>query len=165
MRKICLIMMVASPANIINLHHGLARIPTDRSIFRLSGESVKSAASLSFRLCRFFLADSFTYFEGHLAGLLVGVDDDMIAVKDLAIEDLHRQRILHQLLDRALQRTRTKVRIVALREEQVFGRVRELERDLAIGQQPPHIFEAQLDDLDQLILAERAEDDDVVDSV
>ena len=76
-----------------------------------------------------------------------------------------RQRILHQLLDGALQRTRSEVRVVALREEQVFCRVGELERDLAIGQQAANVFEPQLDDLDQLLFAERAEDDDVVDAV
>ena len=38
-------------------------------------------------------------------------------------------------------------------------------RDLAIGQQAAHVFQPQLDDLDQLFLAQRAEDDDVVDAV
>ena len=47
----------------------------------------------------FLLADARADFERHLAGLLVSVDDDVVAVQDFAVEDLQRQRILHQLLD------------------------------------------------------------------
>ncbi len=82
----------------------------------------------------------------HLAGFLVGVDDDVIAVEDLAVEDLHRQRILHQLLDRALQRACAEVRVVALGEQQFFGCVGQLERNLAVGKQAANVFQAQIDD-------------------
>ena len=89
----------------------------------------------------------------------------MIAVQNFAVENLQRQRILNQLLDRALQRTRAKVRIVTLREQQIFGRIGQLQRNLAIGEQAANVFEAQLDDPYQLFLAQRTEDDDVVDAV
>ena len=52
-----------------------------------------------------------------------------------------------------------------MREQQLFGRVGQLERNLAIGQQAANVFQAQLDDLHQLLLAQRPEDDDVVDAV
>ena len=113
----------------------------------------------------FFFADTLADFEFHLAGFLVGVDDDVVAVQHFAVENLHGQRILHQLLDRALQRARAEIRIVAFGEEQLFRGVGELERNLAVGQQAAHVFEPQLDDLDQLLFAQRAEDDDVVDAV
>src|SRR5690242_6337247 len=89
----------------------------------------------------------------------------MVPVQDLTVEDLQRQRILNKFLDGAFQWTRTEVRIVALRQEQVFRRVGKLKRDLAIGQQAANIFQPQLDDLDQLILSERTEDDDVVHAI
>jgi len=56
-------------------------------------------------LAAFFLAYAFADFELDFGGLLVGVDDDVIPVKDFAVENFQRQRILQQLLDRALQRT------------------------------------------------------------
>ena len=89
----------------------------------------------------------------------------MIAVQDFAIQNFQRQRILHQLLDRALQRTRAEVRVVAFGEEQFLGGVGELERNFALSQQAAYVFEAQFDDLDQLFFAQRVEDDDVVDAV
>ena len=41
-------------------------------------------------------------FELHLAGFLVGIDHDVIAVQNFAVENLQRQWILDQLLNRAL---------------------------------------------------------------
>src|SRR5258708_34324917 len=112
-----------------------------------------------------FLAYSLADFEGHLSGALVGVDDDVVAVDHFAVQNLERQRILNQLLDGALQGTGAKVRVVSLSEEQFFGGIRELERNLAVGQQTADIFQAQLDDLDQLFFSERPEDDNVVHAV
>ena len=82
----------------------LARINTDNLnplIYPL--RSVRSVALFIAWLCRFFLADALADFELHLAGFLVGVDDHVIAVQDFAVENLQRQWILDQLLDRALQ--------------------------------------------------------------
>src|SRR5882757_11020369 len=89
----------------------------------------------------------------------------MVAVQDLSIQNPESQRILHQLLDGALERTRSEVGVVTLREEHVFGSVREFDRDLTVGEQTAHVLQAQLDDLDQLFFAERAEDDDVVNTI
>ncbi len=63
-------------------------IDSIRSIFAIRG---LSPLGLGWRL----LADARADFEGHLAGLLVGLDDDVIAMQDFAVEDLQRQRILH----------------------------------------------------------------------
>ena len=110
-------------------------------------KSVQSVALFIAWLLRFFSPTRWLTSNCHLAGFLVGVDDDVIAVQDFAVENLQRQRILHQLLDRALQRTRAEVRVVALREQKIFGCVRQLERNLAIGEQAANVFQAQLDDL------------------
>src|SRR5208337_2603383 len=120
---------------------------------------------LPLRLRYIFFADARADCERHLACLLVGVDYDVVAVEDFAVENLERQRILHQFLNRALQGARAEVRVVALGEQQVFGGVGQLERNFAVGEQAADVFQAQLDDVDQLFLAERAEDDDVVDAV
>ena len=56
-------------------------------------------------------------------------------------------------------------RIVPFCKDQFLRFVRQLDADLAIGQQTPQVFEAQLDDLRQLLPAERVEDDDVVHAV
>ena len=47
----------------------------------------------------FLLPHPLADFENHLAGLLVGVDDEVVAVQHRAVEDLERQRVLHQLLE------------------------------------------------------------------
>src|SRR5271157_2437877 len=48
-------------------------------------------------------------FERQLLGFGVGVHLYAVAMQHFAIEDLHRQRVLHELLDRPLQRTRAVV--------------------------------------------------------
>src|SRR5712691_3393653 len=121
--------------------------------------------ALPFRLCRFFLPHALADFEFHLAGFLVGIHHDVIAVQNLSVQNLQRQRILDQLLNGALERSSAEVGVVSLSEEQLFGGVGELDRDLTVGKQAAHVFKAQLDNLDQLLFAKRTEDDDVVDPV
>jgi hypothetical protein len=87
----------------------------------------KSFYGLALRLRRFFLPHALAHLELHLAGLLVGVDLYVVAVQNFAVENFHRQRILHQLLNGSLQRTRSEVGVVALREQQLFGRIGELD--------------------------------------
>src|SRR4051812_22152007 len=117
------------------------------------------------RFRRFLFSYPLANLEGHLAGFLVGSDDQMIAVQHFSVENLQSERILYELLNRALQRTRAEVRVIALGEKQIFRRIRELERNFAIGEQAPHIFEPQFDDLDQLLFPERTEYDDIVHAV
>src|SRR3984893_476096 len=138
---------------------------SDRKPRRLSLRERRSTTASPFRFRRFFLPDPLAYLELHLAGFLVGIDDDVIAVKNLAVENLECQRILHQFLDGAFQGTRAEVRIIALREQQVFGRIRQLQRNLAVSEQSTDVFQPQFDDSHQLFLAQRAEYDDVVDAV
>ena len=90
---------------------------------------------------RFLLPDPFADLEDHFASALVGIDDDVITVQDLPIQYLEGERILHQLLDRTLQRTGAKVRVKPLGKQQVLGCIGEFERNLALSQLPPQIFE------------------------
>src|SRR6266849_50137 len=110
----------------------------------------------------FLLSHPLADFKLHLVGTLIRVHDHVVPVQHSAVQDLQRQGILHQLLDSPLQRTRAEIRVKALGEEQVFRGIGQLKRNLALGQQTAHIFQAQVDDLHQLLLAQRAEEDDVI---
>ena len=101
--------------------------------------------------------------EGEAA--LAGIDHNMVAMPHRAVEDLHGERVLHQPLDRALQRTRSIRAVVAgfedrlargcvssmviLRSASSFSRSAR-RRSMMCG---------------QLLFAERMEDHDVVDAV
>src|SRR5258708_36278975 len=130
-----------------------SRICTDlhgssREALRLSVRirKIRGQFFLPLRLHRLFLSHAPADFALHLAGFLVSIGDHMVAVQDLSIQNLQRQRILHQLLYGALQRPRSKVRVIALREKQFFRSISEFDRDFAIGQQTAHVLEAQFDD-------------------
>src|SRR5271166_6256998 len=98
-------------------------------------------ASASTLLCRNRLRRLLMYgFEAQLAATLLHIHSDRVAVQHLAVEDLHGQRVLHQPLNRPLERTRTVVRVVALGEDQLLRLRRQLERDLAISQQPLQVL-------------------------
>src|SRR5207248_11401694 len=57
-----------------------------------------------------------------------GIHHDVITMQYFAIEDFQRQRILNQLLDRALQRSRAKRRIETFSEQQLTRWIRKLYR-------------------------------------
>ena len=46
-------------------------------------------------------------------GFRIRIDPDRVTVQHFAVQNLHGQWVLHQPLNRALQRTRTVVRVVA----------------------------------------------------
>src|SRR5208283_2655409 len=81
----------------------------------------RHALTLLLRLGRHFLPDTLTYFENHLASFFIGIHDHVVPVQNLAVQNLQRQRVLHQFLNRSLQRTRSKVGIIAFGKEQFFG--------------------------------------------
>src|SRR5581483_8501800 len=68
------------------------------------------------------------HFERQLS-VIAHADHHVVAVQHFAIEDLQRQRILDQLLDRPLQRTRAIRWIVPLREDHVLRRIAQLQAD------------------------------------
>src|SRR6266404_4338991 len=131
-----------------------------------SSEARQCACSaLLLRPRRHLLPHPLADLERHLPRFLIRVHHNMVAVQHRAVENFQRQRILHQLLNRPFQRTRSEVWIVAFGEEQLFRRVGELQRNFAIGQQAAQVFQPQVDDLHQLFLAQRMEDDDVVHAI
>ena len=60
------------------------------------------------------------------------IDEDGVAFLELAGEDLLRERIEDELLDRSLDRTRAVGGVEALCRDERLRVLRELERDLAV---------------------------------
>src|SRR3954468_23695634 len=97
--------------------------------------------------------------------LRVPIDDDVITFAETPLQHGHRQRILQQPLDRALERPRAERWIVSLRREHLTRRRGQLQRQPTLAQELLEAMELQVDDVLDLALAERSEDDDVVDTV
>ena len=93
------------------------------------------------------------------------VDEDVVAVADGAVEDLGGERVLDQALDGALERAGPVGAVVAGFEDGLARGGGELDGDLAVGQQLVEVGEAKVDDVFELLFAERMEDHHVVDAV
>src|SRR5882762_5850028 len=74
-------------------------------------------------------------FERKRIPVLRPIHLDPIALGELSLEHRYRERVLHQPLNRALQGARTVDRIVALRDDDLLGRRRHLDRQLVVGEQ------------------------------
>src|SRR5262245_2031212 len=80
-----------------------------------------------------------------------------VAFANLRLEQLERQRVLHALLDHALERPRTVDRVVALLGQLLARRWCQLQRDLAVLELLAQPAELDLDDLPDLLAAQRLE--------
>src|SRR5215831_17643901 len=74
-----------------------------------------------------------THCEQHLPLGNIGVHHYVIAMQDPALKDFQRHWILDEALDSALQRPCAVGAVIAFQEQQLFGRWRKLNGDLAIG--------------------------------
>src|SRR5690606_39662342 len=83
------------------------------------------------------------------------VDDYRVADAEPALQDLERERILHEPLDRTLERPCTERRVVALLRDELAGGRRDLQRDLAAGEETLHSPELDVHDALQLLPPER----------
>ena len=88
-----------------------------------------------------------------------------LPVADLAGQDLLGQRVLHLLLDHALQGPRAVGRVVALVGEPRARRVVQLQGELAVGEQLLQPADLDVDDRRHLIAPQAVEQDDLVDAV
>ena len=93
------------------------------------------------------------------------VDLDLVPPRELAHQNLLRQRILDELLDRPLERPRAILLVVAVLHQEVGRRLGEAERELLLRQPLANVLEQHADDLRDVLAAERMEDDDVVETV
>src|SRR6187551_1256506 len=93
------------------------------------------------------------------------VDPHRLAGTELAGEDAPRQWVLEMALDRAAERPRAVQRVVALPREQRERGIGHLEGEARLRHPSLDVRHEQPDDLAQLRLVERLEDDDLVDAV
>src|ERR671915_449579 len=100
-----------------------------------------------------------------LVGGVVGLDDDLGAVGDLALQDHLAHRVLDHALQDALQGPRAERRVIARVGELVEGGGRELDADLALDHLHSQALDLDLDDLAHVLALELVEDDDLVDPV
>src|SRR5580692_3715543 len=80
-------------------------------------------------------------------------------------QDLLRERILHVLQDGALERPRPEGRLVPELDQLVLRRLGERELELPPFQELLEAYQLNVHDPPEILLRERAEEDDVVDSV
>ena len=103
--------------------------------------------------------------ERELAPRGVGVDPHVVAVGIAAFEDAFGDRVLEPLLDHALQRPRAERRVVPLVGQLLQRGRADVEREVSLGEalaEPAHLH---VDDPLDLPLAQRVEDDRLVDAV
>src|SRR5439155_6854503 len=103
--------------------------------------------------------------EGERALLGVAADADGLAGLELAPQDLLAEQVLEVLLDRPPQGAGAEVRVVTLLDQEVLGRVLELELEAAGLEPLADFLELVLDDIEQVVAVERAADDYVVQPV
>ncbi len=89
----------------------------------------------------------------------------MVALAELALQHLQGQRVEHAPLDGALERACAVGRIVAFLHQEVLGRVGQLDVNLPILEPLQQAAKLDVDDLLQVLEAERVEEDDLVDPV
>src|SRR6476646_2365615 len=85
-----------------------------------------------------------------------------VALVEVALENLERDRVLELALDHALERPSPVYRIVALRGQELLGLRRDLEPDVPGRQQIVQVAQLDVHDVHQVLAAERTEDDDLV---
>jgi len=90
--------------------------------------------------------------EVQLTLLGINIDHHVIAMQDFAVQNLHGQRILHQSLDRSLQRSSAVRSVLSFLEDQLLCRWSELNRDSAIRQHLAQISQPQIDNAHELCL-------------
>src|SRR4051812_15633272 len=75
------------------------------------------------------------------------VNLELVSTGELSDEDLFGERILDVLLDRSLERPRSVLLVVAVLDQEVSGRGRELQAELLFRQTAANVLEQHRDDL------------------
>src|SRR5882672_587017 len=103
--------------------------------------------------------------EIQLAARLEDIDENGLAVTDFAFQDAASERRFDLALDRAFERARAVIRVVARADQMRARGVGQLQFDVAFGQALSQPVELYLDDLFEALFRERVEDDDLVHAV
>src|SRR5262249_20730992 len=137
---------------------GLASSPTPRILYRSFSINCRSSPSRGL-----VVSGRAAAAEGDLAARDVGLD--LVAAFELALEERLGQRILDEPLDGALERPRPEGRIVAALGDELARRLGEDELDVAGAEELREARDLDVDDLGELLPAERLEDHRLVDAV
>src|SRR5437762_4158220 len=131
-----------------------------------AGELLTSGPVCSLRL-RFFLRlrTAAKYAEIELLTVCGEVHFDLVALGELGEQDLLGERVLDVLLDRSLQRACSELLVVAVLHQERRCRLSELQGELFVTQSLLHILEQDRDNLGDVLLRQRMEDDYVIESV
>src|SRR5690348_15041679 len=97
--------------------------------------------------------------------LAVVIDQNVLAVANVAAKQPFREFVFQLALNRSLERTRAVNRLVPDPHNMSASCVRKLEGDLTIGQPLPQIAELYIHDLLQVFLSQRMEHDNLVDPI
>ena len=95
----------------------------------------------------------------------VAVDDNAVAILDRAADDLSCQFSFYAALQEPLDRSCAVSRIITLVCDKFLSSLCERQLDVPFFQTMFYILHAQIDDLDDLILSQRREYDDLIDTV
>ena len=98
-------------------------------------------------------------------GIALRIDDDRLAGPELLPENLLREGVLDELLDRPTKRTSAERRVVALLRHQLLGLSRQFDTDALRLELLADPTDQEVHDLGDLGEEELVEDDDLVDSV
>src|SRR6516165_9790824 len=93
------------------------------------------------------------------------IDTHRVTLREPTLEQLPRQRILEQLLDRTLERPGPVRRIPSRFRDELPPGIGDLELDAALRKPRAKTVELQLDDLSELLAGEPLEDDHLIDPI
>ncbi len=93
------------------------------------------------------------------------VDDDVVPLAKLTLEHAHGEGVEHPALNRALERSGSVGRFVSLVDEHALGCIGKGYVNLPIFQASHQPTKLNVDDLLEMLAAERVEEDDLVNPV
>src|SRR6185437_1324866 len=141
-----------SPGNVNSLGAGFAPV------------KLRPPRGLRVRLLPFFLR-LFIFREAHFARFGIRIYKYVFPWQNLTVEDLERQRVLYHSLNGAPQRSSSVSRVVSFAEQEFASRGRKPQRHMLRFEQLGYLRKLQVNDVFELLFAERPENDDVVHAI
>src|SRR5690606_842218 len=107
------------------------------------------------------------HFEGEAVFILLLVigDQNRVSIAEVGAQDLLGHRVFDVLLDGAAQRPCPELGIKALVNKEILGGLRKLDLESEIPSTLQELISHDVDDLEDVLLLERVEDDDIVDTI
>src|SRR5262245_61217913 len=103
--------------------------------------------------------------EDQFTTLVVKINDYVLPITHLALQDSPAERRLDLPLNRAFERSRAVIRVIAGAHQMLFGGAGQLDLDVSLGESMAKSIELNLHNHLQVFLRERVEDDDFIHAV